>query len=479
MWCGAATGGAAFAQNLLPTPNELRAAGLETAWWAVAAVPAGRGKVTHLSADEDAVYVQTNTNLLTAIDLTTGARKWVTRLGRAGQSSVLISTTPAVDVEGGREEGGAVGSAPGLVVTCVGRVAYGLNKDTGETLWELPLPEAASAALTVGRTEEGRRLFAPGVTGSVYSFDLSRIEEFYLEKRLPEFATGTQMWRYETGARLSGPVFLEGIVAVFANDKGVLFGVEAEKRKLLWRFETGGRSTAPIVAADGVAYVASSDRNLYAVNIENGLDRWEFVSQEPIAVQPAIVRGALYVTPGQGGVARVDRDTGRAIWWADRATGFLAQAGERAYVSDGPGNVVALNLADGRPIGTVRLNRYPVRMQNSQTDRIIVANEAGVVLCLKAAGAGFPTYFANPDRRPVEPAFAGDEPAGDEPAGDEPATRRRGLVFQNPSVSRSRVVRFGRRPSLVRFRCLAPCCPSRTKPVCPRSPPALWKSVMN
>ena len=397
--CAAAP--AACGQNTLPTPGELRAAGLEMAWWAVAAVPAGRGRVTNLSADEDAVYVQTNSNLLTAIDLTSGAKKWTTRTGRAGQTAA------------------PVGTAPGLVVAAVGRVVYGIEKDSGETVWELPLPESAAAAPTIGETQEGRRLFVPTQAGSVYSYDLTAIEEYYLEKRLPEFATGTQRWRYETGSPLAGPVLIDGIAAVFANERGVLYGVDAEKRELLWRFETDGRTSAPVVAADGVAYLPSTDRNLYAVNIENGLDRWEFVSKDPIEVEPAIVQGALYVTPARSGVDRVDRDTGRPIWRAPRMTGFLAQAADRAYVSDGADNVIALNVSDGRRIGSVRLNLYSERMQNALTDRVILSSPNGIVICLKAAGAGFPVYFRNPDRRPVELEFADD--AADAPAEGRPA----------------------------------------------------------
>ncbi|MFH5804742.1 PQQ-binding-like beta-propeller repeat protein [Alienimonas sp. DA493] len=411
----AALGGTpASAQNVLPNPNELRAAGLELAWWAVAAVPAGRGQVEFLSADENAVYVQTNDNLLTAINLTSGAKKWAIRVGRDGQTAVRVATAPPVEAGPGGE------SSPGLVLACVGRTAYGIHQDTGETMWELPLPQAAVAAPTIGDTEEGRRLFVPSVTGSVYSFDMRTIEEFRLEKRLQEFATGTQRWRYETGSPLIGGVVVEGIAAVFANVRGVLYGVDAEKRELLWRFETDGRATAPIAAGDGVVYLASSDRNLYAVDTTNGLDRWEFVSQEPVEVKPAVVEGALYVTPGRGGVSRVDRDTGRAIWRAERTTEFLAQAGGRAYASDFADNVVALDLATGRRIGSVRMDRFPVRMQNSLTDRVIVSTKTGIVLCLKAAGSGFPVYYAHPERRPVEPSFADDAPAEEAPT-DAPA----------------------------------------------------------
>lgn len=407
--CGLLLAGApsAVAQNVLPRPADLRAAGLEVAWWGVGSVTAGRGRITELTADEDAVYVQTSGNLLTAIDLTTGAKKWVTRFGRGGQTAVPVSTAPGEETE------------PGLVIGAVGRTAFAINKDSGEIVWELPLPETAAAALTIGPIDEGRRLYVPTVTGSVYSYDLAAIEEFHREKRLAEFSSGTQRWRYDAGSTISGPVAVDGIAAVFANADGVMIGVEAEERKLLWRFETGRRTSAPIAAADGTVYIASSDRNLYAVDTLNGLDRWEFVTREPVQKQPAIVKGALYVTPSRSGVYRVDRDTGRALWAAERATGFLAQAADRVYVSDSFDSVIALNLADGRPIGSVRLTEFPVRMQNPLTDRVIVATETGIVLCLKAAGAGFPVYHANPERRPVEPIFADPAaPATDPAAGN-------------------------------------------------------------
>ena len=242
--------------------------------------------------------------------------------------------------------------------------------------------------------------------GSVYCYDLDRVEEFWAENRLPRFASGTQLWRYETGSPIVGPPLVEGIAALFANRDGVLYGVEIEERGLLWQFQTDGRTSAPPAAAGGVAYVASEDRNLYAVAAENGLDKWEFVTADPILTRPSAIGGALYVVPGRAGVARVDRDTGRALWRADRVDGFLAEAGGRAYVSDSAGSVVALDRETGRPVGSALLNGYPVRLANALTDRVVVATPAGVVLCLKPSGGGFPVYHANPERRPVEPVFA-------------------------------------------------------------------------
>ncbi|MEM9702438.1 MAG: PQQ-binding-like beta-propeller repeat protein, partial [Planctomycetota bacterium] len=281
----------AAGQDLLPTPSELRVAGLEIAWWAVAPVPAGSDRIEYLSADEDAVYVQTEGNLLTAIDLTTGAEKWVSRIGREGQKGIRVSTTPAIDA------GPETDAAPAKVIVCVGRVAYAIDKDSGETIWALPIPAAAAASPTFGVTDEGRRLFVSTISGSAYSYDLETIEEFNLEKRLEEFATGAQRWRYETGAPMVGPVLVDGIMAVLANERGIMVGVEAVDRNLLWRFQTGGEATAPITSADGVVYIACSDRNLYAVDVTTGLDRWDYVSREPIETTPAVVKGSLYVTP--------------------------------------------------------------------------------------------------------------------------------------------------------------------------------------
>ena len=396
------SGPAARAQsNVLPSPRQLRPAGLELAWWSVATISPGRDVVTGLDADETTVFVRTRSNLITAIDLATGTKKWSTRLGRERQLGVAVSSSET------------------LALVVVGRTAYALDKDTGQQAWELPLASSPTAPPAIDDT----RLYVGTADGGVYAYDLEKIREFYSEGKLPQFVQGTLLWRYSSGASIVGPPVRDGIAVLFANVDGTLFALEAEEREMLWQFETDRGASAPVVAADGTAYVASEDRNLYAVDVTNGLDRWEFVSRSPIDVKPALVNDSLFVTPAQAGVSRVDRATGRPRWRSDRTTGFLAVAGGRVYASDSAQNVVALDYETGRPLGAALLTDYTVRTGNDRTDRVIVATPSGVVLCLKAAGSSFPIFHRNPGNRPVEPTFA--DPADAEvPAADPAADGR-------------------------------------------------------
>ena len=386
--------------RMLPDARDLRGAGLELAWWAVATISPGRDAVVDVTSDEDAVYVRTRENLLTAVDLATGAKKWSIRLGRDRQQGVPVATSRT------------------LALAVVGRIAYAIDKDTGQIAWELPLPSTPTAPPAI----DDARLYVGAGDGGVYAYDLGRIREYHTEGKLPQFVAGTSLWRYSTGAAIVGPPVLADIAVMFANADGVLFAVEAEERDLLWQFETDRRTSAPPVADDATVYVASRDRNLYAVDVQNGLDRWEFVTRSPIETAPAVVGESLYVVPSRSGVARVDKATGRAVWRSDRTSGFLAVAGGRVYASDSSGNVVALDEATGAPVGTARLTNYTVRSGNDRTDRVIVATESGVVVCLKAAGAGFPVFHKIPEARPVEPTFADpNAPAAGDPAAANPA----------------------------------------------------------
>ena len=395
----AALAPAAPAQTgLLPRPEALRAAGLELAWWAVADVSPGQDRVAEIVADEELVYVRTRANVLTAVDLTTGVKKWSVRLGRD------------------RQVGQPVGSNRAVALAVVGREAYGIDKDSGQTIWQIPLPATPTAPPTV----DDDRLYVGAGDGGVYAFDLNAIRELYSEGKLPRFALGTQAWRYASGAPVVGSPVRSGIAALFANRNGVLVAVEAGERKLLWQFEADRAASAPPVADADTVYFASADRNLYAVAVDNGIDRWEFVTRTPVETAPALVGDSLYVVPTQAGVAKVNKASGLAEWRNDRTTGFLAVAGGRAYASDASGNVLALDDATGRPLGAALLNDYDVRASNDRTDRVLVATRGGVVLCLKAAGAGFPVYYKRPDSRPVEPSFA-DPGAPAPPAGDDPA----------------------------------------------------------
>jgi hypothetical protein len=64
------------------------------------------------------------------------------------------------------------------------------------------------------------------------------------------------------------------------------------------------------------------------------------------------------------------------------------------------------------------MGHLSVRVQNERTDRLYLASKDGLVVGLREQGLEFPIYHKYPERRPILPEFAPDDPpAANEPAG--------------------------------------------------------------
>jgi hypothetical protein len=69
-------------QTRLPGQWMLNRFGLERAWWGQATLNAARDKVAFVSAEEELVFVQATSGMLTAFDAETGKHLWAVQLGR-------------------------------------------------------------------------------------------------------------------------------------------------------------------------------------------------------------------------------------------------------------------------------------------------------------------------------------------------------------------------------------------------------------
>ena len=62
------------------------------------------------------------------------------------------------------------------------------------------------------------------------------------------------------------------------------------------------------------------------------------------------------------------------------------------------------------------MRQFPVHFGNELTDRIIVASPDGLVASFHEQGRVTPVFHRNPDRRPLAPDMAPDEPVEGTPA---------------------------------------------------------------
>jgi outer membrane protein assembly factor BamB len=391
----AAFAGAASAQSpaSLPTERELSRFGLTRAWWSQAVLNPGRESIRYLTADEDNVYAQSTSGIVTAIHGGTGRRLWSALLGAADQESLPVSSN---------EE---------QLLVAVGMRLVAVDKFTGQLVWEVQLPHHPSTSPELDRD----RVYIGMVDGSVYAYDLRRIEELHQENRLPAWTNLAFVWRYQTPAEIASPPISRGTTVTFASRNGSVYAVAGEERKLFYQFETeGGEIVAPLGRGAGAVFVATEDARLFCLNEQSGVRRWGFTAGVPIREQPIVIGGHVYVTPHRDGMYCLNTSTGIIVpgedgWRQPRAMRFLAASNDSLYAADALGNVIVLSRRDGAMSGVLQLRDFSVRVSNDRTDRIFLATPTGVIVCLRERAQEFPLFHKYPDRRPILPEFAPDE----------------------------------------------------------------------
>jgi len=398
---------ASFAQSrrhsMLPTSRELDRMGLEMAWWSQATLDPRSDLLVSLTADEDAVFAQSRTGIVTAFDAETGERLWARLLGTPNAGSFPVASN----------------DQQALIAT--GMNMFAVDKRTGKIDWQLNLPHHPSTAPGIDDTQA----YIGTLDGSAYAFDLETIRDLYEEQRLPEWSNVAQVWRYQTGAELTSPPISTGRNVIFAGLDGSVYSISQGDGSLTFQFETNGPIRTPIGRNHDSLFIASDDVRFFCINIDNGRLRWTFVPGLPIRKQPRIVGESVFVAPERGGLYSLATETGLINWHQIRATEFLAATDNRVYAMDDLGHLLVLSPADGAIVSTLPLRCANLTVSNDRTDRVYLASSTGTVVALKESGSEFPTYHKFPERQPILPPMGpapessqnSDDPAAD----DQPA----------------------------------------------------------
>ena len=402
--CVIAAGATVFGQTStsLPSSRDLSRYGLTRAWWNQATMDPSRDQIRHLTGDEDNIYVQSRSGIVTAFDAESGRRLWSLLVGSDNQQALPAS------------------SNSGILLIAVGLKVHAVNKFTGEVLWELELPHHPSTAPAM----DDDRVYLGMVDGSSFAYDLRKIRELWEENRLPRWSNYAFVWRYKAPQQISSPPVPDGRSVTFASMNGSVYSVGASERKLFFQFETAGRTriVTPLGRGRDSIFVTSEDARMFCLNKENGVRRWAFTAGVPIRQQPRVVEGSVYVCPQDDGMYCLNVNSGLTNWHQARASSFLASTTDYLIASDSLDNVLLLSHDDGAIVGVLPLRGLNVRLHNERTDRCYLASDDGLIVCLREKGQEFPLYHMFPDRRPLLPEFAPDEaePPAPEPDPTEP-----------------------------------------------------------
>jgi outer membrane protein assembly factor BamB len=370
--------------------------GLARPWFAQVELDQGRASNNSVLLYEGILYIQTATGMIHAVDAETGKSLWSKQIGMPKHPNM------PPDAKGD------------LLATISGSRLYIVNRFTGALLCEKQLDEAPGA----GPAISSKRVYIPSITGLIISYRIE-LPEKNSDKITPSVAAAK---RAETKAispnsinlgkkipavlcQSNGRALVQPLVTrddvggeylTWPTDRGFLnlgrvshedensFGVK-------YRLETAATIVTrptylppdPKVIGDaGMVVAASCDGFLYAIQEESGETLWRFSTGEPIVEPPAVIDDHVFVATQLGTMYCLDRKTGNAVWQTEGATRFVSASKNRVFAADDNGRLVILNAANGVKLDEMLIGQGIDILINSDTDRIYLISDGGLVQCL-------------------------------------------------------------------------------------------------
>ncbi|MDO5112944.1 MAG: PQQ-binding-like beta-propeller repeat protein, partial [Planctomycetia bacterium] len=159
----------------------------------------------------------------------------------------------------------------------------------------------------------------------------------------------------------------------------------------------------------GLFYAATTAGFVYAIREETGNVLWRFPTGESIHQTPAYVDNDLFIVTALSGMYCIDAvsggdgDSNEAKWWSPDVQQFLSCSKNRIYAMDKHDSLIILDRVSGQKISSIPITNIGIRLTNSQTDRIYLATETGLLQCLRESALEHPIdYLAAPkvEKRP-------------------------------------------------------------------------------
>jgi len=432
----------ASATALIPEPVAAQH-GLTRAWAAQVQLDSARGQLRNLVLDTGTLFAQTDQGILEAIDAETGKRLWTAQVGERGYPTFA----PAVN--------------PTLVALINGSTVYVLNRCNGKVLWKAQLNGAPSAGPALSR----QRVYVPMNDGMIFSYALTPMEESSKEldklareqSPTPEQVAARETARRESlrlkqdkspplGCRGPGRPLVAPLVTrqnvdeeyvTWTTERGYLCVGRVDRTRgnqfaLLYRLHTEAPISNqpcymppnPSIAGDsGVIFAASEDGYIHAIRERDGNELWRFSTGSPIVENPVALGRFVLVTNQLGGLYCLDAaNTGNQVWWSPEVTRVVAAGKQRVYAADKVGRIRVLEGRSGAVLDTIAAEYLPVKLTNSETDRMFLASKTGLVQCLHEIELSQPLVRRLPPKEEDMAASARDGTkvaSAEEPAGDQ------------------------------------------------------------
>jgi outer membrane protein assembly factor BamB len=372
----------------LPSTEALRRLNLTEAWHAYVPMDGRRDAIIRVEFDGRSLYVLTKSGGIVRLDPETGEQKWRARVGKP---YTLLPVFAANDRS---------------VYVVANADVYALDRERGTQKWSYVL----RGGLSAGPAVDEQQIYIPSANSRLYAFYLPFIRadaggEASASPRSPVYgnpdptgeARPSPVWEEETLITLVfKPLQTSDYLFLISPDGKAVGYTKVLRESTLsaeaYRFSTEGRVRVQPGQYGEIAYVGSDDSAVYAININNGKLRWRHTTGSAITRRPIALEKDIYVTSSREGLARIDRESGDALWKipfgaalvpanvdADR---FLAANERFVYASDNSGRLVILDRKRGTRLSTLDTTAFRFPVVNDTTDRLYLASNDGLIVCL-------------------------------------------------------------------------------------------------
>ena len=378
-----------YSRPEIPSKEALDRLNLRLAWRAYVPTDGGRDALVRVELNGKDLIVLTRSGTVQRMDAETGRVHWRTTVGKP------YTLLPFV------------GANMRSIYVVANAKMVGLDRITGRKKWEYDLPGGISASPAVDEeqvyvpdsTTRLRAYLLPFVTEETADSpgEINRRSAVYggdLDDRGPR---PKPTWSDVTNIQLTFKPLQtsETIFVISPSGKALAFAKlprEGESTTELYSLSTDGKIRVPPSSFGNTAYVGSDDAALYAINMITGKLRWRHTAGTPITRSPATTAKDVYVTSDSEGLARIDRESGDAMWripsgrsfvtanpQADR---FLAANNRFVYAADASGRLLVLDHKRGVRLSALDTRDYRVPVVNEMTDRLYLAANDGLIVCL-------------------------------------------------------------------------------------------------
>ena len=235
----------------------------------------------------------------------------------------------------------------------------------------------------------------------------------------PKGVQPTKLIELSLTSRILYPLLLTPLRAWAATDADELIAASTKDRVREVYYKTSAVVAAAPGQANDIGYFPLADGNLLAVDLTTGNLAgganvlWRATVGGLNNHAPLITRNNVYASGENSGVARVDRTTGQVLFRTEGpADRVLASTDDFLYVRNHQGRLLiydarqTLDPAFGRvrPLTGVDLPAFNVPFTNTVTDRLYLAADNGLIVCLREATPRYsrPVRMAPDLPKPVE-----------------------------------------------------------------------------